>query len=296
MSAALAIVPGTGQFLRRAERVRPSLRNSGPRAPISAPSSESYAPVSRGLCEHLPTMSGNAVKLYLDLLLNAAFSGPNKGRVAVSFAQLALKLRMHKQTVHKCARELRPYFIDWTGAKNQHSVTVFMIQKYKSIKDFAVSRAAHTEVTANHLPDEKFTLPDEKIDRRERKKLTAPSAIDTNDTELEAPKNYKKPKIEAAACQEESVWEFLKIRPCGPVSFRTFLESRWASSNGERRSVLIGECIDAWESANSEKLRRCPSLFRALSELRSQERSPRPQVETKLRRIPTCADICPKER
>ena len=33
--------------------------------------SESYVPVSRGLRDHLPTMTGNAVKLYLDLLLNA---------------------------------------------------------------------------------------------------------------------------------------------------------------------------------------------------------------------------------
>jgi hypothetical protein len=57
---------------------------------MSATSSESYAPVSRGLRDHLSTMSGNAVKLYMDLLLNAAFTGPNKGQVAVSFAELAL--------------------------------------------------------------------------------------------------------------------------------------------------------------------------------------------------------------
>jgi hypothetical protein len=100
----------------------------------------------------------------------------------------------------------------------------------------------------------------------------------------------------AAACQEESVWNFLKIQPCGPVSFRAFLESRWGSPTGERLSVLIGESIDAWEAAEGEKLARCPSLFRALSELRSQERSTRPQADTKLRRIPTSADIRPKER
>ncbi|MFZ1971617.1 MAG: hypothetical protein WAU89_02165 [Candidatus Acidiferrales bacterium] len=256
---------------------------------MGATSSESYAPVSRGLREHLPTMSGNAVKLYLDLLLNAAFSGPNKGHVAVSFAELALRLRMHKQTIHKAARELRPYFIDWSGAKNQHGVTVFAIQKYKSIKDFAVSRAAHTEVTAHHLPDEK-------IDQRVNGTLTAPSAIDTIRNQLTSPKKLKKIEKEAAACQEDSVWNFLKIRPCGPVSFRTFLESRWASQNGEKRSVLIGDSIDAWEAAEGDKLQRSPSLFRALSELRNQERSARPQTDAKLRRIPTSADIRPKER
>jgi hypothetical protein len=303
MSAALTVVPGEGRFLRPAVRVRASIRNSHQALSVSARvpsivrrsaaecaiSSESYAPVSRGLLEHLPTMSGNAVKLYLDLLLNAAFSGPNKGQVAVSFAELALKLRMHKQTVHAAARELRPYFIDWSGAKNQHSVTVFVIQKYKSIKDFAVSRAAHTEVTASHLPDEK-------IDQRVNSALTAPFATDTNHSELTTPKKPKKLEKEAAARQEESVWNFLKIRPCGPASFRTILESRWASPGGERRSVLIGESIDAWEDANREKLRRCPGLFRALSELRSQEKSALPQAEIKLRRIPTSADIRPKER
>ena len=109
---------------------------------------ESYAPVSRGLRQHLTTMSGNAVKLYLELLLSAAFAGPNKGQVAITFAELALNLNQHKQTIHKAARELRPYFITWEAAKNQHGVTVFTVQRFKSIKDFAVSRTAHSEVTA----------------------------------------------------------------------------------------------------------------------------------------------------
>jgi hypothetical protein len=93
-------------------------------------------------------MTGNAVKLYLDLLLNAAFAGTTKGQVAASFAELGLRLGMHRQTVYKAARKLKPYFIDWQSAKNQHDVTIFTIQKYKSIKDFAVSRTAHSEVTA----------------------------------------------------------------------------------------------------------------------------------------------------
>lgn len=70
---------------------------------------------------------------------------------------------------------------------------------------------------------------------------------------------------------EDSVWESLKISPCGPISFRTLLESRWASRNGDRPSVVIGETVDAWETAEGRKL-GVPVLFRSLAELRRQER------------------------
>ena len=36
--------------------------------------------------------------------------------------------------------------------------------------------------------------------------------------------------------------------------------------------MLIGETVDAWETAEGEKLRRAPQLFRALAELRQKEK------------------------
>jgi hypothetical protein len=234
--------------------------------------SESYAPVSRGLRQHLAGMSGNAVKLYLELLLSAAFAGPSKGQVAVTFAELALTLSQHKQTIHKAARELRPYFIQWEPAKNQYGVTVFTIQRYKSIKDFAVSHSAHSEVTADVLPDEKTT---QHVDSTVKKPPSTVRNLYT-DNGLSGPNKLKKLKKEAAAAAqpkpEDLVWNFLEIKPCGPISFRTLLESRWASKNGDRPSVVIGEVVDAWETAEGEKLRRAPELFRALSELRQKEK------------------------
>jgi hypothetical protein len=224
--------------------------------------SESYVPVSRGLRDHLPTMSSNAVKLYVDLLLTAAFTGPTKGQVAASFAELGLRLRMHKQTVHEAARTLRPYFIDWQAAKNQHGITVFTIQKYKSIKDFAVSRRAHSSLTAPGVPYEK-------IDQHLDSTLTAPSATDTKDNRLSAPKKLKKLKKEAAAAN--SVWEVLGIAPCGPPGFRTLLESGWSSRNREPVSILIGNAVDAWEVADGKRP-RIPQLFQALARLRAKER------------------------
>jgi hypothetical protein len=232
-------------------------------------SPESYAPVSRGLREHLSKMSGNAVKLYLELLLSAVFIGPRKGQVALSFAELALNLKMHKQTVHRAARELTPYFIDWEPAKNQHGVTVFTVQRYKAIKDFAVSRTAHSELTADKLPYEKL---DQHVDST----LTAASATDTKNNGLSAPKKLKKLEKEAATAasskKEDSAWSFLEIQPCGPTAFRTLLNSNWTSKNEQKASVVIGQTIDSWEAAHEEKLGGAAQLFRSLAQLRHREK------------------------
>ena len=78
----------------------------------------------------------------------------------------------------------------------------------------------------------------------------------------------------------DSVWGFLKIAPCGPIDFRTLLESRWSTKNGEPCSVLIGETVDAWETANGVRLRLAAPLFRALDRLRRDEKqAPRQPVE-----------------
>ena len=105
--------------------------------------------------------------------------------------------------------------------------------------------------------------------------MTAPSATNTKDDGLSVPNKLKKLNKEAAAAalpkSEASIWDFLKTNPCGPISFRVLLESRWASRNGGPYSLLIGETVDAWETAEGEKL-RAPQLFRALSELRQREK------------------------
>jgi len=90
-------------------------------------------------------------------------------------------------------------------------------------------------------------------------------------------RNKDKAVEEAAASvaspkPDDSVWAFLKIKPCGPLQFRFLIESRWVSRNGDRPSVVIGETIDAWEAAEGEKLRRAPQLFQALTELRKRQR------------------------
>lgn len=65
---------------------------------------------------------------------------------------------------------------------------------------------------------------------------------------------------------------FSRNPPCGPISFRTLLESRWAAKNSEPRSILIGETVDAWVAAEGEKPRHCAPLFKTLAELRKREK------------------------
>ena len=99
------------------------------------------------------------------------------------------------------------------------------------------------------------------------------------DAAVDAAKNAASSQPAVKPNPKDSVWEFLSITPCGPIPFRTLLESRWVSRNGEPRSVLIGETVDAWEAA-SGKLRLAAPLFRALDKLRRNERqAPRQPVE-----------------
>jgi hypothetical protein len=75
----------------------------------------------------------------------------------------------------------------------------------------------------------------------------------------------------ASSQTEDSVWQFLKVEPCGPSLFRSLLESRWASRNGGPYSILIGETVDAWRATEGENPPYCAPLFQALKELRRRE-------------------------
>ncbi len=72
------------------------------------PTTETYVPLSRGLKDHLPRMAkGCRLALYIYLLIEARHAGPHKGKVAVSFADLALFLGVHYQTIVKAAHGLK---------------------------------------------------------------------------------------------------------------------------------------------------------------------------------------------
>ena len=81
---------------------------------IESPTSETYVPLSRGLDEHLAGLSGNAVKTYIHLLINAAHAGRSKGTYAATFGDVASRLRLHYQTVRRAIAELKGRYVEYT--------------------------------------------------------------------------------------------------------------------------------------------------------------------------------------
>lgn len=119
--------------------------------------------------------------------------------------------------------------------------------------------------------------------------MTAPLATESKDNHLEVPNKLKKLNKEAAAGaspkNENSVWGFLGIKPCGELDWRSFLESQWTSRNGHAPIDLIGQAVDAWEAGAGEKPRGCAPLFRALATLRSGERNSAIQEHEPIRKL-----------
>jgi len=238
--------------------------------PTTAPSSESYAPISRGLRKHLAGLSGNAVKLYLELLLAADFAGPHKGKVAATFTELATRLKMHRITIYKAAKKLKPKYITWEGAKNQLDTTIFTIVKYKSVEDFACSRRTTTVLTASK--------------QRGNGMVTAPPATDSANSNLEAPNKLNKPeKLDKR--QPCELWGLIGIpendRNLHP-EFRELAEGLFATRNGQSLREFMGVCMDLWQSQGN----KIPAPFaRAARDIRNRESdkqqntSERPELE-----------------
>jgi hypothetical protein len=203
--------------------------NSRPQA--ATPSSESYQPVSRGLRKHLAALSGNAVKLYLELLLSANFAGPNKGQVATTFVELAARLKMHRTTVHRAAKKLQPRYIMWEGAKNQLDTTIFTIVKYKSVKDFACSApvAVALQACVRHVSGT----------------CQAPHVTHSEHKDLQAPKKLKEAIRKKQ--QRHAAWISLKIAPCGPLVFQNLVESNFETRNGSSLTSFMSHCLNEWD-------------------------------------------------
>lgn len=111
--------------------------------PSEHQSDETWVPLSRGLRDHLAGMAtGCRLALYIYLLIEAKHTGLHKGKVAASFSDLALALGVHYSTLYKAAQWLKEQgYITYEPAKNQWSVTVFTVTKYKNVEDFIPSNA-----------------------------------------------------------------------------------------------------------------------------------------------------------
>jgi hypothetical protein len=154
---------------------------------------QTYVPLSRGLDDHLRELRGNRLAVYLHLLLNASFSGPNTGICHRSLSQIGAHLGLHYETVRRAVKWLEGRYIEVLPAKNQHDLTRFKILKYKTVRDFAPSATADgTEVGSNPpLPTAELEadgLPPAKSGKQRRSNPRR--QLKTSD--LQAPKNVKK--------------------------------------------------------------------------------------------------------
>ncbi len=213
---------------------------------------ETYVPLSRGWREHLAMLSGNAVKLYTLLLIDAKFAGPNKGKVAMSFADLARELRIHKTSVVRAVRELQPHYIALEPAKNQHSATVFTVKRYKAITDFAGSASAPAKDSAGRKMQPAEGVPVAKCDQR----VSSTARKSNGQHGLLLPNNGEKVGEEAVATPATLLGEEWKVlgveRPIGPPNFQRYWKSVFTHRNGQPLSELMEDCIQGWQATGSD--------------------------------------------
>ena len=176
--------------------------------------------------------------------------------------------------MHAIAKELRPYYVGWKAAKNQHDVTVFTVQRYKSVEDFGVSRRTQSDLTATG--------------QRPDSTMTAPSAGDTKQSQLHAPNKPYKPNKAAEA------WQALRMVPTFSKEFNEFWEGCYESRNGFTLSKVMRDCVEAWQASGG----KVPGpFFAAKAEIANAERSVREKAVTEqASKIPTADDCRPKDR
>ena len=93
-----------------------------------------FVKLRRGLLPHLSSMSSNAAKLYVFLLLKAHWKlGPKRGLAEVSYEDITCDLGWSYSMVRRTIRELtRKNYIEVTPAANQYDLTRIKVLKYSS--------------------------------------------------------------------------------------------------------------------------------------------------------------------
>ena len=91
-----------------------------------------FVKLRRGLLPHLSSMSSNAAKLYVFLLLKAHWKlGPKRGLAEVSYEDITCDLGWSYSMVRRTIRELtRKNYIEVTPAANQYDLTRIKVLKY----------------------------------------------------------------------------------------------------------------------------------------------------------------------
>jgi hypothetical protein len=222
-------------------------------------------PVWNGILEHLPNM-GMSIWPYLWCLDRITYEQDGIGHVLggapVKVERIAEELGRSARALRRDFKRLRSRYLHlrWTPFG-------YVIEVLNSRK-FGIWKPLNSPATIGEARDksgEARTKNGQAVTENGRSKEDA--AVAAVDAAVE-----QQPAAALTPNPENSVWDFLGIKPCGPNSFRTLLESGWASRNGDPYSTLIGETVDGWKAAEGKLPPRCAPLFRALDGLRRRER------------------------
>jgi hypothetical protein len=293
-------------FLRPAERVLPSGRRmswqaSSPIVPAHEAEKSYPVPVWSGLisAKHRSAM-GMAIWMFLWCIDRITIEkdgwGIVLGGAPVKDEVIRKLFEIDKETVHAFRQKLLAgRYI--TALRTPYGF-VYRVRNSRKFRIWQKKRVAETgnsprlenpenpESPTKENPGNSGITPQENPENPDRESGKHPLTKKTQ--------QYTAVKADAAAdSRGRSVWDFLRIPPCGPDFFRSDLENRWASRNGEKPSAVIGDVIDGWEATHDASPRGCARLFQALSELRKTERR---ETETARRpRTATADDVIPKE-
>ena len=155
--------------------------------PENCMTDETYVPLSRGLKEHLKDMSSHAVKVYIFLLLDARFCGPMKGALSITIRDIATDLKMNRNVVWKALQELSGKYIEIEKGKNQYSMSIINITKYKTVSDFAVHNTGqHTDTRSAASGQQVSSVSAASVQQGDGKRCKP-----ADDSDLQDPKNDK---------------------------------------------------------------------------------------------------------
>ncbi len=89
-----------------------------------------FIQIRRGLREHLPGMSSNAVKLYLWLHFEVRWKGEKRGWIERRYSDIAKEIQWSQPTVERTMAELKEHYVEVIAARNQYEPTRIRIINY----------------------------------------------------------------------------------------------------------------------------------------------------------------------
>jgi hypothetical protein len=229
-------------------------------------------PVWNGILEHLPKM-GMCLWLYLWCLDKITREEDGVGHVLggapVKIERIAGELGRSQRALRRDFSKLRSRYLRLRWTPYGYVIAVLNSQK------FGIWRPVDSPAKSGEARDKSREA------KTENGRAVTENGRSKEDAAVAAVDTAAKQQPAAPPKPEDSVWSFLEVQPCGPLSFRSLLETGWAGRNGGPYSELIGRTIDAWETAEGQKLGRpAASLFRVLDKLRKDERATAQRAES----------------